>query len=140
MSKENVEVVRRALDTWAEVDQGLTDPQKLAAFFAPDSLWDLTTLSGWPGRSQFRGVDEFLEFRTTWIEPYDDYAYEVEQIREAGPNRVVATFHQRGKLRDSEAWVEMRYGVVYTVDERMIREALVFATAEEAIEAAGLSK
>ena len=137
MSQENVERVRDALNAWIDVDEGLADPQRLAEFYAPDATFDLGTYSGWPGRNQTRGLDEFLEFRAAWMEPYDDWSYDVEKILDAGGNEVVATFHQRGKLRDSDSWVEMRYGIVYTVEERLITRGRVYATAEEALEAAG---
>ena len=34
MSQENVEIVRKALAAFVEVDEGLADPQRLGEFFA----------------------------------------------------------------------------------------------------------
>jgi hypothetical protein len=47
---------------------------------------------------------------------------------------------QRGRLRGSDSWIEWRYGIVYTVEEGLIRRGKVYATPEEALEAAGLSE
>ena len=138
MSQENVELVRAMLNAWIEVDEGLADPELLTEFISPDGTVDTTTFSGFPGPREFHSMDEFLEFRTAWMEPYDEWSYEAQKILDAGGNRVVATFHQRGKLRDSGSWVEMHYGFVYTVEEGLIMRTEMYATPKEALEAAGL--
>jgi ketosteroid isomerase-like protein len=138
MPEENVEIVRQFLAAFIEVDEGLADPQRLTEFYAPDATWDLGTYSGWPGRSEFRGLDEFFEFRAAWIEPYDEWSYEAKKILDGGANRVVVTLYQRGRPRDSDSWIELDYGIVYTVEEGLIRRAQVYATPEQALEAAGL--
>ena len=140
MSRENVERVRDSLNAWIDVDEGLADPQQLDEFYAPDAIFGLGTYSGWPGRSEMRGLDQFLEFRAAWMEPYEDWRYDVEKIVDAGGSGVVATFHQRGKLRGSDSWVEMHYGIVYTVEEGLITRGQMYATPEEALQAAGLSE
>ena len=43
MSQENVELVRAALNAFAELDEGLIDPERLEEFFAQDAI---TTFSG----------------------------------------------------------------------------------------------
>jgi ketosteroid isomerase-like protein len=117
MSRENVELARAALAAFIEVDEGLVDPQRLEEFIARDVV---TTFSGlMEEETTLRGFDEFLQWRAAWIEPYDDWSYEPEKIIEAGANRVVVTLHQRGKPRGSDSWVEMDYGLVYTVEGRV---------------------
>jgi ketosteroid isomerase-like protein len=136
MSQENVELARAALAAFIEVDEGLVDPQRLEEFFARDAV---TTFSGFLQEERtLRGADEFLEWRAAWFEPYDDWSYEPEKILDAGANRVVVTLHQRGKPRGSDSWVDMHYGLVYTVEEGLISRIEFYATPEEALEAAGL--
>ena len=72
------------------------------------------------------------------MEPYDDFSYEPVKIIDAGGNRVVVTLHQRGKPHGSDSWVEMDYGLVYTVEEGLISRVDFYGTPEAAIEAAGL--
>ena len=43
MSQENVELARAALNAFAELDEGLIDPQRMEEFFAQDAI---TTFSG----------------------------------------------------------------------------------------------
>jgi len=141
MSKENVETVRAALAAFAELDEGLVGPERVAEFFAQDVI---ATFSGFAGFMQegstLRGPDEFLELRAAWMEPYEDFLYEPVKIIDAGGNRVVATLHQRGKPHGSDSWVEMDYGLVYTVEEGLITRGDFCATPEKALEAAGLSE
>jgi len=119
------------------VDEGLVDPQELTQF-GPNGIFDLEAYADWPGPRRLRGLAEFLEFRARWMEPYDDWDYEVEKIVDAGEDRVVATLHQRGKPRGSNSWVHMDYGIVYTLADGMIERAQMYPTPAEALEAAGL--
>jgi ketosteroid isomerase-like protein len=136
MSEENAELARAALAAFAEVDEGLVDSQRLEEFFARDVV---TTFSGlMEEETTLRGFDGFLQWRAAWIEPYDDWNYEPKRIIDAEANRVVVTLHQRGKPRGSDSWVEMDYGLVYTVEEGLISRAEFYATPDEALEAAGL--
>jgi len=136
MSQENVEVVRQFLAAFVEVDEGLAEPQRLSQFITPD--FTASGPPGWPGPREFRGLDEFLRFRAEWMEPYDDWRYDTQKILDAGKNRVVGIFHQRGKPRDSESWVHMDYGIVYTLEEGLIQRGQMYASPEETLEAAGL--
>jgi ketosteroid isomerase-like protein len=60
-----------------------------------------------------------------------------EPKRLAGADRVVATFHQRGRLRGSDSWVEWHYGIVYVVEAGLITGGRVYPTPEDALKAAG---
>jgi ketosteroid isomerase-like protein len=137
VSEENVQLVREFLNTFIEVDEGLADTGRLYEFVMPDVTLDLSGDFELAGKTETHGLDEFLEWRAGWFEAYDDYDYNAEKILEAGANRVVATFRQRGKPVGSESWVEMRYGFVYTVEDGLITRVRVYATPEEALEAAG---
>jgi ketosteroid isomerase-like protein len=136
VSQENIEVVRQFLAAFAELDEGLVGPERVEEFIAQDAITtfsgfgfvDARTLRGW----------EFLEVRTAWMEPYDDFMYEPKEFLDAGTNRVVVTFHQRGKPHGSDSWVGLDYGVVYTVEEGLIRRANLYAPPEKALQAARL--
>ena len=138
MSQENVELARALLNAFAELDEGLVGPERIEEFMAQDVI---TTFSGFGflDEQTLRGW-EFLEFRAAWMEPYDDFVYEPKKFLDAGANRVVVMFHQAGKPHGSDSWVEMDYGLVYTVEEGLIRRADFYATPQKALEAAGLSE
>ena len=81
-----------------------------------------------------------MGFFRRWIEPYAEWQIEVEDIIDTERDEVLAVLHQRGLLRDSESWVEMDYGIVYTVQGNQIQRAQVYASPERALEAAGLQE
>jgi ketosteroid isomerase-like protein len=131
MSRENVEVVTAMLADFNAFSRCLT-------LVSPDFVWDLSTFEGWPDKAEFRGVPAFIEFLRTWLEPYDEWELESEDTVEAAGGKVVAILRQRGRPRDSDSQVELRYGIVYTVERGVVQRAQVYATREEALEAAGL--
>jgi ketosteroid isomerase-like protein len=135
MSQENVEVVRRLNAAFTG-----SDPQPPSEFAAPDAVWDLSTFLGWPEQSEYRGFDGFNDFLEAWTAPYDEFSYDVEQILDGGANLVVAVCKQRGRLPDSDSWTELRYALVYTVDDGLVQRTQVYPSAAEALEAVGLSE
>jgi ketosteroid isomerase-like protein len=139
MSQENVELARAALARWVEVDEGLVAPERLLEeFFAQDAI---ATFSGFgPIDEQTFRTLEFLEFRASWMEPYEDFRYEPTEILEAGEDQVVVVLHQRGRPHGSDSWVQMNYGMVYTVDGKLITRADFYATPEAALDAVGLQE
>jgi ketosteroid isomerase-like protein len=134
MSQENVEIVQRVLSAFGDAQQ---IPEEL---FAPDWLFDLSNFQGWPGQQQFTGIEEFREFFATWTEPYTDWVQEIEQIRDAGPNQVVTTMRQHARLRNSGSWVDLNYGLLYTLREGLIQRTQLYTPPEQALEAAGLAE
>ena len=131
MSQENVEIVRR-------VTSEFTETQQLSELVAPDLVWDLSSWPAWSGQQEFYGRDGFMAFFAEWTEAYEEWDQEIEGIIDAGGSQVVETTRQRGRLSGSDTWVEWRYAIVYSVEEGLIRRAKLYATVEEALEAAGL--
>jgi ketosteroid isomerase-like protein len=134
MSEENVEIVRSLLVDFA--DPLGNPPEHLA--LSPDVVWDPSTVGGWMGKERYVGRNEFLEFLRDWVQPYEEWAFEVERISDAGGDLVLAVLHQHGRPRSGEVVVEMRYGIVYTVSGGQVRHASVYASPEDALEAVGL--
>ena len=134
MSEENVEIVRRVTTEFTETHQVLPE------LVAPDFVWDLSSWPAWSGPQEFHGRDEFLRFFADWIDAYAEWDQEIEGVIDAGGNQVVETTRQRGRLRGSDSWIDWRYGIVYTVEEGLIRRGKLYGTPEEALEAAGLSE
>ena len=85
----------------------------------------------WSGPQEFHGRDEFLRFFADWIDAYAEWDQEIEGVIDAGGNQVVETTRQRGRLRGSDSWIDWRYGIVYTVEEGLIRRGKLYGTPEE---------
>ena len=133
MSAENVEIVRAAL-------REFTETQQLSKRVSPHLVWDLRPWSDWPGQSVYHGPDGFMKFFAEWTDAYEDWTQEFESFIDAGGSDVVVTGVQRGRLAGSESWVELRAAFIYTVEDGLIIRTTVYASADEALEAAGLSE
>jgi len=131
MSQENVDFVADSLRRF-----GVT--KKPTGLTAPDFVWAMDTFAGWPDELEYRGWEGFMAFFAKWTEPYDQWDLDVIEIRDAGGDHVVADLRQRGRLRGADSWVELRFGVVYTVVDGLVRRAQVYDTSGGALEAAGL--
>jgi ketosteroid isomerase-like protein len=134
MSEENVEIVRRVTTEFTETHQ------VSELLVAPDLVFDVSSWLAWSGEQEFHGPDGFMAFFAEWTGAYEEWDQQVDGIIDAGGNQVVETTRQRGRLPGSDSWVEWRYGIVYTVEEGLITRGKLYATAEEALEAAGLSE
>jgi ketosteroid isomerase-like protein len=132
VSQENLEIVRRALSKFGDTQQ-IADE-----LFAPDWCFDASNFQGWPGQQRFTGIQEFGDFFASWTEPYTDWVQEIEQIRDAGPDQVVAMCRQRARLRNSGSWVDLRYGLLYMLSEGLIQGIQLYTPPEDALEAVGL--
>jgi ketosteroid isomerase-like protein len=145
MSRENVEVVRRAAEIMVEAvrrgDPGAAfDDSLREGIITSDLAWRAGFRGGVgvAGIDDFVGRDGFVEFMRTWTEDFDDFAVEFEEIIDAGNDRVVAITRQRGIGKVSRATVEMGIGAIYTLDERRIVRVEVFLEPSHALQAAGL--
>jgi ketosteroid isomerase-like protein len=107
---------------------------------APDFVWDLSTLEGWPDAREYFGPEGVNDFFAKWIEAYDEFEQRLEDVIDAGDEHVVSIIRQRGRPRGSQSWVDLRFGIVWTVTEGDLRRAQVNRTAEDALEAVGLSE
>jgi ketosteroid isomerase-like protein len=131
MSQENVEIVRRASTEFDET-------QRLSDAFAPDFVLDTRTYRDLPGQMEYHGRGGFFQFFEQWVDAYDEWDQEIEDVIDAGDRHVVTVLRQRGRLRESQAWVELHYGIVFALDQGLIRRVQIYGTPEEALEAAGL--
>jgi ketosteroid isomerase-like protein len=131
MSQENVKIVASVLSEF-------TETQRLSDLVSPDLVWHVGSWSAWTGQSEFHGHDGFKEFFAEWTAAYEEWTLEAESIIDAGERHVVVTARQRGRLRGSDSWAELRAGLLYTVENGLLVRADIYASPEEALEAAGL--
>ena len=131
MSRENVEVVRRAFEAGA---RGGVDAA--AEFWHPEINW--RAMEGAPDDvGEFTGHDAMRRYLDDWSEMFDDGRNEPEEFIDAG-DRVVVMQHASGKSKRTGIPVDMRYAVVYTVQDGKIVRGREYATRAEALKAVGL--
>ena len=136
MSQEKVELARAFLAAFLELMRASSSASNWKS--SSRRMGSRPSRASWTSKPRSAAWNEFLEFRAAWMEPYDDFSYEPVKIINAGGYLVVVTLHQRGKPHGSDSWVEMDYGLVYTVEEGLITKCDFYATPEQALEAAGL--
>lgn len=99
-SPDAVELTRRFFAT-----DGL---DALMAFYAPDAVWDMSTL----GLGVYKGLEAIRSFFEDWASSYEELVFEPEEILDLGSGVVLALIRQSARLVGSSAHVELRYASV----------------------------
>ena len=133
MSQENVEVVQAMFAAW-----NAGDYERLIELTDPQIEYDVSRTS--PESRVVRGPEEVLAVLEEWVDTWDEHQVELVELIDAGGERVVAVIYERGKLKDSETWVEHPRGVVYTVRDQRVLRYEEHEDRAQALEAAGLSE
>src|SRR4051812_23214010 len=127
MSQENVELVKARLLEFQATKRASDQT-------APDFVWDMSPVDGWPDTTHYVGPEGFNEFWAKWTEPYDEFEQSLEDALDAGGNQVVCIVRQRGRPSGSQFWVDLRFGIIFTVIDGDVSWGQVYRTAEEALE------
>jgi len=131
MSQENVEIVRRGYEHFVATGEPLEE------IIDPEFVWDMSTFRDWPERQTYEGSDGAREFLADWVGAWDDWELNVEELHEAG-DKVVAILRQRGRAKSTGLPVDMHFGQVWTIRDGKQLRMQMYASPEEALEAAGL--
>jgi len=73
-----------------------------------------------------------------WIGTWEGFEVEVRSLIDAGDDCVVSVIRERGKLKDSVAWVEHTRGAVWTIRDERIARYEEHQDRAQALEAVGL--
>jgi ketosteroid isomerase-like protein len=128
MSRENVELVRRLFEAYAE--DGV---EPATAFFAPDIVWNPAD------EVPQHGPDGVIAYMERWEGEWEELQTIPEEFVDAG-DRVLITVHFSGRGRTSAIEVDARLYEVYTLHEGKITRMDEFTDRAAALEAAGLSE
>jgi ketosteroid isomerase-like protein len=134
MSQENVETVRRAVDAVNRRDVATLD-----------SLWseegEVNSRLGASEGHVFRGRQGIRDYFAWLDEAFEEFRSEVEEIIDAGEDRVVALL--RGSVRGKASGVpldDQPFAIVITFEGERIARADGYWSRADALEAAGLSE
>lgn len=134
MSKENVEVVRAAIE--ATMRRPIPDWKTMNALFHPDHEFlprDVGLVGG-----GVRGAEGYREWLTNLSETMEWEVVKVAEVTEFDHERVLAVVPTKFRGRQSGAETEQRIAAVVTVREGKVVRTELFQSPEHAREAAGL--
>jgi ketosteroid isomerase-like protein len=132
MSEENIEVVRRTVETFAAGDDVF-----VKGLVSAESEWH--PAPELPGVETYVGAEGFAEFMTLWTEDFEDWKVRLRDVRGQG-DRVVAFAHQEGVGKTSGAPVDMDFAMVFTLRDGVVTDVRAFLDDDEALAAAGLTE
>src|SRR5690242_1506143 len=145
MSQENAEIVRRLLGPFEQGD--------LAPVFRDDTIQAAVRAASEPlltpdfecvfvrqdlGRAAYVGLDGLRAGWVDWLEPWESYHASVEDVIDAGRDRVVALNRDYGRPRGSSAETEFVGATVWTVREGKVARIEFYWDRAEALKAVGL--
>jgi ketosteroid isomerase-like protein len=130
MSRENVEVVRRAAEGYNRVGV-----EALHDFFHPDV--EFTEDSRFPEAGVYRGRDAVEAYFRGFRQQMAGHVLEVEEIVDAGDD-VVAVVRERARGTSSDAEVEWRAAFVWTMRDGTAVRGKAYLDPGKALEAVGL--
>ena len=135
MSQENVELLRQSVDA---INRGDIDGALENA--ADNFEVDWSNAIG-PGRKGiYNGKDQAREFWTSFVEAFDEFRWDFEEIIEADESRVIAVNHVRARGRGSGVRVDAVTALLWTISDGKARSVKLFQSKAEALEAAGLAE
>jgi ketosteroid isomerase-like protein len=145
MSQKNVEIVKRAQPSgvvdMVQLFRGSTAPDPAATGIdvtAFESDFEVEFISaGGSMRPASRGPQELAEAWRDWLDAWETYNLQVEEIIDAG-DEVVSLVRVRAQTTRDAVAVEHRSAAVWSVREDKIVRVGFYLERDQALEAAGL--
>ena len=134
MSQENLEIIRRAWEAWLR-----GDIDALVSLWDPEVVFDLQHFQNWPETS-YHGVEGVRRFLTEWLEMWEDYEIDVDEILPPPDGRVVSLYTQRAKGGQSGIPMVLPMAQIVTVQNGKIIRFDSYDDQAKGLKAAGLSK
>jgi hypothetical protein len=121
-----------ALDEVRALLSELAAPEVEVAMVAPDYM-------GPRGRLSYSGPEGFIEAWREWVEAYESYTIEIEEVAEGTGGRVFTLGRQRGTTRTGGVEVEEMAAAVWTVRDGKLTRVEFHLDPEAGRRSAGLT-
>ncbi|HEX2128510.1 MAG TPA: nuclear transport factor 2 family protein [Solirubrobacterales bacterium] len=130
--QENVEIVRRVYDEYAERGE------LPMALVADDFTFDVSDAA--PDMAGTHGRDEAEILFRSYAEMFDDFSIELKEVIAVDATRVVTAVRDGGRVKGSEAEIHNEFFHVWTVRDGRIERWTSHANQSAALKAAGLTE
>jgi ketosteroid isomerase-like protein len=124
----SLEVVKIALQAY-----GNGDCEIALALAAPLIRWD--ERASLPDGDLVWGHDEVERAMRRYLDGWEEYRFELEDIAEVGPGKVVGICRERGKPNEGGT-IDRRFGGLWVVEDSKIVSWATYLTPKEAVRAA----
>jgi ketosteroid isomerase-like protein len=124
----SLELVKIALQAYANGDSEIA-----LALAGPHIRWD--ERASRPDGDLVWGQDKVGRAMRRYLDGWDEYRFEVEDIAEVGPGKIVGICRERGKPKEGPA-VDRRFGGLWVVEAGKIVSWATYLTPREAVRAA----
>jgi ketosteroid isomerase-like protein len=124
----SLELVKIALQAY-----GNGDCEIALALAAPLIRWD--ERSSRPDGDLVWGHDDVERAMRRYLDGWEQYRFELEDIAEVGPGKVVGICRERGKPKDGSP-VDRRFGGLWVVEDSKLVSWATYLTPKEAVRAA----
>ena len=141
MSQENIEVLKAIWPLEADLVAMFENPElpaQLAAAIDPDV--EVAFSSSAPGTPDltYRGIAGLAQGWLDWLEPYESYRLTVEDVIDAGGDRVLAPSRVVARTRRDGVLIEHSPAAIFTIRDGKLVKASFHLDRLQAFEAAGL--
>lgn len=134
MSQANVEIATRWYEVATSKTALLGGMSRTMALCHPDVEWSAPEVG-----TTFRGRDGVRQRLEQWLESFDDYRYEIQQIIDCGDDQVLVEGIEVGRGATSGAEVRTTDYELLTFRDGLIVRIREYYDEAAALEAAGLS-
>jgi ketosteroid isomerase-like protein len=146
VSRDNVELVKAAhpqsgADLTKLLADGLQSQDRLdavAALFHPEFTFSGALIGGPEDREEGTGLANLMVRWREWMEPWEVYWTEVEDIVDARDNQVLVKVRDHGRLRGADQEVRHLGASIWTIEARKIVRIDFYLDRRQAMEAVGL--
>jgi ketosteroid isomerase-like protein len=131
MSQENIEAFRAYIEAINE-----DDPD--AVFDVCDPEVEFHEDPKFPDAQVYRGRDEIERNYREFTASFEYYRYEIEDLRDAGGDKVMAVLRERARGKASGLTVDRRSGWVTTFRNEKVLRFEIYLDPADALQAVGL--
>ena len=128
MARSNSQIVLDTLDVFNRSGTA-------AALDTADPAIVMHTAPEWPGEKLHEGRESCLALLDDFMEPFDEYRWDVDDVQEAG-DRVLTLVHHSG--RTGESWIKQQFAAIWRIENGLLAELWFFFTWDDALAAAGV--